>query len=165
MQPSILRLLPSPSALESTSVKITEAYHDPFQSFSMDSELDWSDSDRSDSDRSAFDWSEVHSRYPGLIFDRETSLFPSTFYNNPHLLTRDEIHRSLLRQQGHLVPVEIFSEIFLYTIQADPRSRRELMLVCRHWHNITLSTPGVHSQLRIYSWTERKDVERWGAWT
>ena len=27
-----------------------------------------------------------------------------------------------------------------------------------------LSTPGIHSQLRIYSWTEKKDVERFGRW-
>ena len=128
----------------------------------MDSELDWSDSDQFDSDRSAFGWSELHSRYPGLTFGRESSLLPSTFYNNHHLPTRDEIHRSLLRHKGHLVPVEIFSEIFLYTIQEDPRSRRELMLVCRHWYDIMLSTPGIHSQLRIDSWTEKKAVERFG---
>ena len=128
----------------------------------MPPKLDWSDSDWSDSDRSDFGWSELHSRYLGLTFDRESSLFQSTSYNNPHLLTRDEIHRSLLRQQGHLVPVEIFSEIFLYTVQADPRSRRNLMLVCRHWHDIILSTPGIHSQLKIHRWTKKKDVERFG---
>ena len=36
------------------------------------------------------------------------------------------------------------------------------MLVCRHWHDIMLSTPGIHSQLRIRNWTEKKDVERFG---
>ena len=54
------------------------------------------------------------------------------------------------------------SEIFLYAVQADPSFRAELMLVCRHWHNIMLSTLGIHSQLRIYWWTEKKDVERFG---
>src|SRR5258706_5298590 len=89
-----------------------------------------------------FDWSEFNSRNLGyLIFDRESSLLP---YN---------AHRS---------PVEIFSEIFLYTVQADPRSRTKLMLVCRHWHDIMLSTPGIHSQLGIYRLTKKKDVERFG---
>jgi len=36
------------------------------------------------------------------------------------------------------------------------------MLVCRHWRDIMLSTPGIHSQLRVYSRTEKKDVERFG---
>ena len=63
---------------------------------------------------------------------------------------------------SHRFPVEIFSEIFLYTIQADPRSQTQLMLVCRRWHDIMLSTPGIHSQLRIYWWTETRDVERFG---
>src|SRR5882757_7036509 len=36
------------------------------------------------------------------------------------------------------------------------------MLVCWHWPNIMLSTPGIHSQLRIYLRTEKKDVERFG---
>jgi len=36
------------------------------------------------------------------------------------------------------------------------------MLVCRYWRYIMLSTPGIHSQLRIYEWTKKKDVERFG---
>ena len=36
------------------------------------------------------------------------------------------------------------------------------MLVCRYWHNIMLSTPGIHSQLRIDRSTGEKDVERFG---
>ena len=66
------------------------------------------------------------------------------------------------RHKTHLLPVEIFSEIFQCTLQADPRSRAELMLVCRLWHDIMLSTPGIHSQLRIHKATEKKDVERFG---
>ena len=34
--------------------------------------------------------------------------------------------------------------------------------MCRHWHDIMLFTPGIHSQLRIHSWTKKKDVERFG---
>ena len=120
----------------------------------MDTDLHWSD----------LHWSEFnsYSRYLGLTFDTESSLFPSTFYNGHHLLTRDEVHRSLPSHKAHRVPVEIFSEIFLYTVQADPRSRPELMLVCRHWYDIMLSTPGIHSQLRIHCWTRKRDVERFG---
>jgi hypothetical protein len=36
------------------------------------------------------------------------------------------------------------------------------MLVCRHWHEIMLSTPGIHSQLRIHWTTRKKDVQRFG---
>ncbi len=115
-----------------------------------------------DFDLSDFDWPEFHSRYPGLTFDSESSLFPSTFDNSHHLLTCDEVNRSLPRHKAHRFPAEIFSEIFLYTVQADPRSRTELMLVCRHWYDIMLSTPGIHSQLRIYHWTQNGDVERFG---
>ena len=36
------------------------------------------------------------------------------------------------------------------------------MLVCRRWHDIMLSTPGIHSHLGIYSWTRKEYVERFG---
>ena len=36
------------------------------------------------------------------------------------------------------------------------------MTVCRHWYEIMLSTPGIHSQLKIEEGTRRKDVERCG---
>ena len=97
-----------------------------------------SDSDRYDSDRS-----DSNSRYLGLTLNTASSPSPA-------------------RYKAPRFPVEIFSEIFLYTIQADPRSQTNLMLVCQHWRNIMLSTPGIHSQLRIYSWTKKKDVERFG---
>ena len=50
----------------------------------------------------------------------------------------------------------------MHTVQADPRSRTNLMLVCRYWHDIMLSTPGIHSPLGIYGWTKKKDLERFG---
>ena len=62
----------------------------------------------------------------------------------------------------HHFPIELYSEIFLYMVEADPRSRTELMLVCRHWHDILLSTPGIRSQLKIHRETEKKHVERLG---
>jgi len=78
-----------------------------------------------------------------------------------HKLPCEKIYLSSCHK-AHLVPVEIFSEIFLFTVQDDPHSQTNLMLVCRHWRDIMLSTPGIHSQLRIYGWTEKKDVERFG---
>jgi len=80
-----------------------------------------------------------------------------------HLLPCDETHQSPPRHKAHLIPVEIFSEIFLYTVQDDPHSQTNLMLVCRYWRDIMLSTPGIHSQLRIYGWTKKKEVERFGS--
>ena len=89
------------------------------------------------------DSSDSNSRYLDLTLNTASSSSPAR-YKVPRL------------------PVEIFSEIFLYTVQAHPRSQTNLMLVCRHWHGIMLSTPGIHSQLRIYKWTDKKDVERFG---
>ena len=65
-------------------------------------------------------------------------------------------------RKAHYFPVEIVSEIFLYMVQADPRSRTKLMLVCHHWRDIMLSTPGIHSQLRIDRRTRKKDVRKLG---
>jgi len=90
-----------------------------------------------------------------LDFDRSRA--PSLFHKLPcHKIYQSSCHKA------HLVPVEIFSEIFLYTTQVDPRSQTNLMLACQYWRDIMLSTPGVHSQLRIYSWTKKRDVERFG---
>ena len=86
--------------------------------------------------------------------------FPSTVHKTHHLLQGDQW--SPISNPPRF-PVEIFSEIFLYTVQADPRSQTNLMRVCRHWHDIMLFTPGIHSQLRIDSWTETKDIERFGS--
>jgi len=91
-----------------------------------------------------------------LGFDRSRE--PSLF----HKLPCHKIYQSPPRHKAHLIPVEIFSEIFLYTVQDDPHSQTNLMLVCRYWHHIMLSTPGIHSQLRIYGWTEKEAVERFG---
>jgi len=90
--------------------------------------------------------------------DFDPSRAPSLF----HKLPCDKIHQSSC-DKAHLVPVEIFSEIFLYTIQVDPRSHTNLMLACRYWRDIMLSTPGIHARLRITRWTTKKDVERFGS--
>jgi hypothetical protein len=73
-----------------------------------------------------------------------------------------DVKRLLPRGKAHLIPVEILSEIFLYATHNSPRSQTNLMLVCRRWHAIMLSTPGIHSRLRIQKWTRKQDVERFG---
>jgi len=102
--------------------------------------------------------SDVRSRYPGVSL---TSLFTPTFHNGHDLLPYT-YQLPPLQKVPRFRPVEIFSEIFLYTVQDDPHSQTNLMLVCRRWRDIMLSTPGIHSQLRIHSWTKKKDVERFG---
>ena len=126
---------------------ITETNQDPYPPFCMNSE---------------FYSPDFNSYNPGPASDSISAFVLSTFFNRHHLLPCNEIYRSPPRHKDHRFPVEIFSEIFLYTVQADPRSRTNLMLVCRHWHGIMLSTPGIHSQLGINNWTEKKDLERFG---
>jgi len=118
----------------------------------MDADFDWSDFDWS-----GFNWSD----YLGLTLNSSSS-FPSTFYKIHHSLPWDGIYQSPLHLRARF-PVEIFSEIFLYAVQDDPHSQTNLMLVCGLWRDIMLSTPGIHSQLRIYRWTKKKDVERFGS--
>ena len=116
----------------------------------------------SDFHRSGFDRSDFNSHYLGLTFHSASSIVPATSYKIQHLLSSDENQESPPRHKAHLIPVEIFSEIFLYTAQVDPGSQTNLMLVCRHWYQIMLSTPGIHSQLRIGNGMVKKDVERFG---
>ena len=104
---------------------------------------------------SDFDWSDIV--IPDLTFDTKSFLSLPYSPRTRHELAWIENHR-----KAYLIPAEVYSEIFLYTVHAHPDSRVELMLVCRHWHEIMLSTPGIHSQLRIRNSTKQKDVERFG---
>jgi len=61
--------------------------------------------------------------------------------------------------KADLIPVEILSEIFLLIVQDRPWYRKSLMLVCRRWHAIMLSTPGIHSQLTIRRATQKEVVQ------
>ena len=103
---------------------------------------------------SDLDWSDIV--IPDLTFDTD-SLWRRYFDKTHHSLPWIENHR-----KAYLIPAEIYSEIFRYTVHDDPRSRVRLMLVCRHWCNIMLSTPGIHSQLRIKNSTKKKDIEQFG---
>ena len=72
-------------------------------------------------------------------------------------------HQSPRRDKSH-VPVEIWSEVFLYLVNdhfyySRPSSHMDLKLVCRRWRDIMLSTPGIHSQLPIRRKTEEDHVK------
>ena len=100
--------------------------------------------------QSEYNWSDLNSFGLGATVVSRLSLSSLPIYQLPP------------PHKAHLIPVEIFSEIFQYTVQADPRSQTNLMRVCRHWHNIVLSTPGMYSRLKIDMSTRRQDVERPG---
>jgi hypothetical protein len=61
--------------------------------------------------------------------------------------------------RADLIPVEILSEIFLLIVQRDSGHQGKLSLVCRRWHTIILSTPGIHSQLTIRRATQKEVVQ------
>jgi len=61
--------------------------------------------------------------------------------------------------KADIIPVEILSEIFLLVVQGWSGYREYLMLVCRRWHAIMLSTPGIHSQLTIRRATQKEVVQ------
>jgi len=72
---------------------------------------------------------------------------------------RPEIRPLLPPGKADLIPVEILSEIFLLIVQNGSRYRERLMLVCRRWHAILLSTPGIHSRLTIRRATQKEVVQ------
>jgi hypothetical protein len=65
----------------------------------------------------------------------------------------------LLPGKADLIPVEILSEIFLLTLKYWSLSKKDLVLVCRRWHAIILSTPDIHSQLTIRRATQKEVVQ------
>jgi len=70
------------------------------------------------------------------------------------------VNRPLLPPgKADLIPVEILSEIFLLIVQDWSWCREYLMLVCRRWHAIILSTPGIHSRLTIRRATQKEVVQ------
>ena len=58
----------------------------------------------------------------------------------------------------HLLPAEILSVIFLLVVRGVYDDRVRLMLVCRHWYAIMLSTPGIPSYLSINTSTTIETV-------
>jgi len=61
--------------------------------------------------------------------------------------------------KANLIPVEILSKIFLLIVQDWSAYQEGLMLVCRRWHAIMLSTPGIHSRLTIRRATQKEVVQ------
>jgi len=63
--------------------------------------------------------------------------------------------------KADLIPAEILSEIFLLILQRRQQAQRKtsLMLVCRRWHAIMLSTPGIHSHLTIRRATQKEAIQ------
>ena len=120
-----------------------------------------SDNTRSESSPSNSNRSEIRSVYRSSSFEEYEDYFVHDEYLQYSSRLRKDRHL-LPFHKAHLVPVEIYSEIFLHTIQGDPRSQTNLMLVCRRWHEMMLSTSGIHSRLRIDRWTKKKVVERFG---
>jgi hypothetical protein len=65
----------------------------------------------------------------------------------------------------NLLPVEILSEIFVIVVQTQRRYETilipvvNLMLVCLHWYAVMLSTPGMHSTLRIRRATQKEVIQ------
>jgi hypothetical protein len=59
----------------------------------------------------------------------------------------------------NLIPVEILSEIFVLVVQTWQRYQVNLMLVCLRWYAVMLSTPGVHSTLRIRRATQKEVIQ------
>ena len=62
-------------------------------------------------------------------------------------------------RRGGGIPVEILSEIFLFAVEGDPWAIEDLMLVCRHWYAIMLSTPGLAFPLRVRKSTQKEAVQ------
>ena len=64
------------------------------------------------------------------------------------------------RPSVHLLPAEILSIIFLFVVKYwYDRDRMQLMLVCRRWNAIMLSTPGIPSLLWIRKSTTMEMVQ------
>ena len=63
------------------------------------------------------------------------------------------------RGKVHLLPMEILSEIFQIVVQDWPGYRSSLMLVCRHWYAVMLSTPDIRSTLRIRRATQKEAIQ------
>ena len=85
---------------------------------------------------------------------------PPLFLDRPYSPHRHRFRRQT-RSKAQSIPVEILSEIFILVSQFPGDNQwnwRALMLVCQDWHDIILSTPGLHSQLRIRRATQKEVV-------
>ena len=61
--------------------------------------------------------------------------------------------------KADLIPVEILSEVFLIIAQDLPWHLEYLVRVCRRWHAVIRSTPGIHTKLWIGRATQKEVVQ------
>jgi len=71
------------------------------------------------------------------------------------------VHPLLPPGKAHLIPVEIFSEIFLLVLLDRPGryDKQDLERVCQRWYDIMISTPGITSRLWIRRATKKEVVQ------
>ena len=87
----------------------------------------------------------------------ETS--PDLSHSGPNSSKRLLPWRSWVRSSVHRIPVEILSDIFLLVAEEWEGYLEDLTLVCWRWHDIVLSTPGIHSPLTIQRATKKEVVQ------
>jgi hypothetical protein len=119
-----------------------EMHQDSYPSFTINSDFDSSDFNR---------------RYLGVTSSISEAVY-ATFFRSHQSLPGNKTDPLPPHYKTILLPVEILSEIFLSAVHNNPESQGMLMLVCWRWRRIMLSTPGIHSKLKIQRWTEEKDV-------
>ena len=59
------------------------------------------------------------------------------------------------------LPVELLSDIFLYSIESNQTKSGQLASVCRYWRSVITAMPSLWSTLRVGTWTEREQVTTW----
>ena len=59
------------------------------------------------------------------------------------------------------LPVEIMSDIFLYSLEVHQANAGDLASVCQHWRRIIITMPNLWSTLKVGTRTERGRVATW----
>jgi len=99
----------------------------------------------------------------GRYSDSDSDSYSYSYSDSDSDSDSDSIRPLLPPGKADLIPVEILSEIFLVVVQRASEYAsgyiKVLMLVCRRWHAIILSTPGIHSQLTIRRATQKEVVQ------
>jgi len=104
----------------------------------------------------------VHASCPSALkLPDQDPYLPSTSESPSDSSCDSESEWLLLLPPGraHLIPVEILSEIFLLVPEDNPPLLVPLMLVCRRWRAIVLSTPGIQRRLSIRESTKKEVVQ------
>lgn len=59
----------------------------------------------------------------------------------------------------HRLPVEMLTEILLFSIYCHAHSPSRLMRVCRSWRAIILTIPNIQANIRLTTWTKPDEVQ------